>query len=94
VVIGPDKRIKALIAYPMTTGRNFDEVLRRMDSLPLTATAGVATPVNWIPGDRVIIPPSVSNEEAKRLYPQGRESVARYLRFVRLSERVTPATTT
>jgi alkyl hydroperoxide reductase subunit AhpC len=84
VVIGPDKRVKATIAYPMTTGRNFDEVLRLLDSLQLTAGAGVATPVNWVPGDEVIIPTAVTNEEARRRYPQGWRTVTPYLRVVRL----------
>jgi len=82
VVIGPDKRVKATIAYPMTTGRNFDEVLRLLDSLQMTATADVATPVNWTPGDEVVIPPSVTNEEAHRRYPQGWRTVTPYLRLV------------
>ncbi len=84
VVIGPDKRVKATIAYPMTTGRNFDEVLRLLDSLQLTDSASVATPVNWKPGDEVVIPPSVSNEDARRRYPQGWRTVTPYLRMVRL----------
>src|SRR5947207_13995389 len=70
-VIGPDKKIKLVISYPMSTGRNFDEVLRVIDSLQLTAKHRLATPVNWKPGDDVIIAGSVSNDEAKQLYPQG-----------------------
>jgi hypothetical protein len=70
-VIGPDKKIKLILVYPMTTGRNFDEVLRVIDSLQLTAKHQVATPVNWLPGEDVIIAGSVSDEEAKRRYPQG-----------------------
>src|SRR5438128_11832536 len=70
-VIGPDKKIKLMLAYPMTTGRNFDQVLRVIDSLQLTAKHQVATPVNWKPGEEVIIAGSVSDEEAKRRYPQG-----------------------
>ncbi|HWO43937.1 MAG TPA: peroxiredoxin, partial [Candidatus Eisenbacteria bacterium] len=68
-VIGPDKKIKAMLVYPMSTGRNFDEVLRLLDSLQLTAKEAVATPVNWKPGQDVIIPTSVSDEEAKKKYP-------------------------
>ena len=70
-VIGPDKAIKAMLAYPMTTGRNFDEVLRLLDSAQLTAKHQVATPVNWKQGDDVIIVPTVTNEEAKQRYPHG-----------------------
>jgi alkyl hydroperoxide reductase subunit AhpC len=81
-VIGPDKRIKLILVYPMTTGRNFDEVLRVIDSLQLTAKHRVATPVNWRPGDAVIIAGSVSDEEAKKLYPQGWEAPKPYLRIV------------
>ena len=73
-VIGPDKKVKLLIVYPMTTGRNFDEVLRVIDSLQLTAKHKVATPVNWKPGEDVIISGSVSDEEAKKVYPDGREA--------------------
>jgi alkyl hydroperoxide reductase subunit AhpC len=84
VVIGPDRKVKATIAYPMTTGRNFHEVLRLLDSLQLTASMGVATPVDWMPGDEVIIPPAVTNEEARRRFPQGWRTVTEYLRFVKL----------
>ncbi|MFD2228457.1 peroxiredoxin, partial [Microvirga arabica] len=70
-VIGPDKKIKLVLAYPMTTGRNFDEVLRVIDSLQLTAQHRVATPANWQPGQDVIIAGSVSDDEARRIYPQG-----------------------
>ena len=70
-VIGPDKKIKLIMVYPMTTGRNFDEVLRVIDSLQLTAKHSVATPVNWKHGEDVIIAGSVSDEEAKKTYPQG-----------------------
>ena len=69
-VIGPDKKIKLILVYPMTTGRNFDEVLRVIDSLQLTAKHQVATPLNWLPGEDVIIAGSVSDEEAKRRYPK------------------------
>jgi alkyl hydroperoxide reductase subunit AhpC len=81
-VIGPDKKIKLMIAYPMTTGRNFDEVLRVIDSLQLTAQHRLATPVNWKPGDDVIIATSVTNEEAKALYPDGWKQPKPYLRIV------------
>ena len=83
LVIGPDKKIKLLIAYPMTTGRNFDEVLRVIDSLQLTAKHRVATPANWKPGDNVIIAGSVSDEEARKIYPQGWDAPRPYLRIVR-----------
>jgi alkyl hydroperoxide reductase subunit AhpC len=81
-VVGPDKKIKLMIVYPMTTGRNFDEVLRVIDSLQLTATHKVATPVNWEPGEDVIIAGSVSDDDAKKTYPQGWRAPRPYLRFV------------
>lgn len=81
-VIGPDKKIKLIIVYPMTTGRNFDEVLRVIDSLQLTATHRVATPVNWKQGEDVIIAGSVSDEEAKKIYPGGWKAPRPYLRIV------------
>jgi alkyl hydroperoxide reductase subunit AhpC len=81
-VIGPDKKIKLMITYPMTTGRNFDEVLRVIDSLQLTAKHKVATPVNWKQGDDVIIAGSVSDEDAKKTYPQGWKAPKPYLRIV------------
>ena len=81
-VVGPDKKIKLVLVYPMTTGRNFDEVLRVIDSLQLTATHKVATPVNWREGDDVIIAGSVSDEEAKKTYPEGWESPRPYIRVV------------
>jgi alkyl hydroperoxide reductase subunit AhpC len=81
-VIGPDKKIKLMLIYPMTTGRNFDEVLRVIDSMQLTAKHQVATPVNWKPGDDVIIVPAVSNEEAAKKYPSGWNTVLPYLRVV------------
>ncbi len=81
-VIGPDKKVKAMIVYPMSTGRNFDEVLRLLDSVQLTAKHTVATPVNWKPGQDVIIPTSVSDEDAKKKYPQGYKTHKPYLRTV------------
>ena len=81
-LIGPDKKIKAMLVYPMSTGRNFDEVLRLVDSLQLTAKHTVATPVNWKPGQDVIIPTSVSDEDAKKKYPQGFKTLKPYLRVV------------
>jgi alkyl hydroperoxide reductase subunit AhpC len=82
-VIGPDKTIKLILVYPMTTGRNFDEVLRVIDSLQLTAKHQVATPANWQPGDDVIITAAVSDEEAHKRYPEGWESPRPWLRIVR-----------
>jgi thioredoxin-dependent peroxiredoxin len=81
-LIGPDKKIKAMLIYPMTSGRNFDEVLRLLDSLQLSAKHTVATPVNWKPGQDVIIPTSVSDEDAKKKYPQGFKTHKPYLRTV------------
>jgi len=81
-VIGPDKKIKLMITYPMSTGRNFDEVLRVIDSLQLTATHKVATPVNWKQGDDVIILPAVKDEDAKKMYPNGWKAPRPYLRIV------------
>jgi thioredoxin-dependent peroxiredoxin len=81
-VVGPDKKIKLVLVYPMTTGRNFDEVLRVIDSLQMTAKHKVATPVNWQQGDNVIIAGSVSDEEAKETYPDGWESPRPYIRIV------------
>ncbi|MCC7047096.1 MAG: peroxiredoxin [Alphaproteobacteria bacterium] len=82
-VIGPDKKVKAMLTYPMSTGRNFDEVLRLLDSCQLTAKHTVATPVNWKPGQDVIIPPSVSDDAAKTKFPQGWKTVKPYLRVVK-----------
>ncbi len=82
-VIGPDKKIKLMLTYPMTTGRNFDEILRVLDSMQLTAKHKVATPVNWKQGDDVIIVSSVSDEEAKQKYPGGFKTVKPYLRTVK-----------
>jgi alkyl hydroperoxide reductase subunit AhpC len=81
-VIGPDKKVKLLISYPMSTGRNFDEVLRVIDSMQLTAKHKVATPVNWKDGEQVIILPAVSDAEAKEKYPQGWNAPKPYLRYV------------
>jgi alkyl hydroperoxide reductase subunit AhpC len=81
-VVGPDKKIKLILVYPMTTGRNFDEVLRVIDSLQLTAKHKVATPVNWKPGEDVIIAGSVSNDQAKEMWPDGWESPKPYIRIV------------
>ena len=81
-VIGPDKKIKLILVYPMTTGRNFDEVLRVVDSLQLTAKYKVATPANWKDGDDVIIAGSVSDDAAKELYPDGWSSPRPYIRIV------------
>jgi alkyl hydroperoxide reductase subunit AhpC len=81
-VVGPDKKIKLMLSYPMATGRNFDEVLRVIDSLQLTAKHKVATPVNWKPGEDVIIVPAVSDAEAKEKYPDGWRSPKPYIRIV------------
>ena len=82
-VIGPDKKIKLLLAYPMTTGRNFDEILRVLDSMQLTAKHKVATPVNWKHGDDVIIAGSVNDDDAKKLFPEGWRSPKPYIRIVK-----------
>src|SRR5499427_3609352 len=79
-VIGPDKKVKAMLVYPMSTGRNFDEVLRLLDSVQLTAKHTVATPVNWKPGEDVIIPTSVSDADAKTKFPKGWKTLKPYLR--------------
>jgi alkyl hydroperoxide reductase subunit AhpC len=81
-IVGPDKKIKATFTYPMSAGRNFDEVLRLLDALQLNAKHTVATPVNWKPGEDVIIPTSVSDEDAKKKYPQGFKTLKPYLRTV------------
>jgi alkyl hydroperoxide reductase subunit AhpC len=81
-MIGPDKKIKLMLVYPMSTGRNFDEVLRVLDSMQLTAKHKVATPVNWKSGDDVIILPSVSDADAKEKYPDGWKAPKPYLRIV------------
>jgi len=82
-VVGPDKKIKLMLIYPMTTGRNFDEVLRVLDSMQLTAKHQVATPVNWKPGNDVIIVPAVTDDMAKEKYPEGWKTVKPYLRLVK-----------
>ena len=82
-VIGPDKKIKLVLVYPMTTGRNFDEVLRVIDSLQLTANHKVSTPVNWKPGEDVVIAGSVSDDQAKEMWPEGWESPKPYIRIVK-----------
>lgn len=82
-IIGPDKNIKLMMTYPMTTGRNFNEILRVLDSMQLTVKHKVATPVNWQKGEDVIIVPAVSNEEAKEKYPEGWKEVKPYLRIVK-----------
>jgi len=81
-VIGPDKKVKLILVYPMTTGRNFDEVLRVIDSLQMTAKHKVATPVNWKQGEDVIIAGSVSDDDAKKTYPQGWKAPKPYIRIV------------
>ena len=82
-IVGPDKRIKLMLTYPMTTGRNFNELLRVLDSMQLTAKSKLATPANWQNGDDVIIVPSVSNEDAKEMFPGGWTTVKPYLRVVK-----------
>lgn len=82
-IVGPDKLIKAMLIYPMSAGRNFDEVLRLIDALQITSAHKVATPVNWKPGEDVVIAPSVSDEEARLLHPHGWRSVTPYLRFTK-----------
>jgi thioredoxin-dependent peroxiredoxin len=81
-IVGPDKKIKLMLTYPMSTGRNFDEVTRVLDSMQLTAKHGVSTPVNWKQGEDVVIPAALSNEEAARKYPAGFNTVLPYLRLV------------
>jgi thioredoxin-dependent peroxiredoxin len=83
MMIGPDKKIKAMLMYPMSSGRNFDEVLRLLDSIQLTAKHSVATPVNWKPGQDVIIPPAISDADAKGRFPEGWKTVKPYLRIVK-----------
>jgi alkyl hydroperoxide reductase subunit AhpC len=81
-IIGPDKKIKLILVYPMTTGRNFDEVVRVLDSLQLTAKHRVSTPANWKQGEDVIIAGSVSDDEAKKIWPQGFKAPRPYIRIV------------
>jgi alkyl hydroperoxide reductase subunit AhpC len=81
-LVGPDKKVKAMLTYPMSSGRNFDEVLRLLDSLQLTASHKVATPANWESGDDVIVLPSVSDEDAKKAFPQGWKTPKPYIRVV------------
>ena len=81
-VIGPDKKVKAMLTYPMSTGRNFNEVLRILDSVQLTARHTVATPVNWKPGEDVIVAPAVPSDEARQKYPSGFREIKPYLRYV------------
>jgi alkyl hydroperoxide reductase subunit AhpC len=81
-IIGPDKKVKGMVAYPMSTGRNFDEILRMLDSMQLTAKHKVATPVNWKVGEDVVIVPAVSDDEARKTYPQGWKALKPYLRIV------------
>lgn len=83
-IIDPDKTIRLTMTYPMSVGRNFDEILRVIDALQTSDKHKIATPADWTPGDRVIIPPSISNEEAKPLFPQGWEEVRPYLRMTRI----------
>jgi len=85
-IVGPDKKVKAMLIYPMSAGRNFDEVLRLLDALQMNAKYSVATPVNWKPGEKVIIPASVSDEDAKKKYPQGYKTLKPYLRVVELAD--------
>ena len=89
-VVGPDKKIKLMLSYPMSTGRNFDEILRVVDSLQLTAKEQVSTPVNWKPGDDVVIAGSVSDEDAKKKYPQGWKTPKPYMRLVSLEKKPEP----
>ncbi len=84
-VIDPNKKVRLMITYPASTGRNFDEVLRVLDSLQLTDKFKLATPVNWKPGDDAIIVPSVPDDEAKKLFPQGWKALKPYLRYVKPS---------
>jgi peroxiredoxin (alkyl hydroperoxide reductase subunit C) len=83
-IIGPDKKIKLTMTYPMSVGRNFDEILRVIDALQFTEKHGVATPADWKVGDRVIIPPSVTNDEANKKFPQGFEEIRPYLRYTKI----------
>jgi alkyl hydroperoxide reductase subunit AhpC len=83
-VIDPSKKVRLILTYPPSTGRNFTEILRAIDSLQLTDASSIATPVNWSPGEEVVISPKVSDEEAQRLFPQGFRTLKPYLRMVDL----------
>ena len=82
-IIDPDKKIRLTMTYPMNVGRNFDEILRTLDALQFADANTVATPADWRPGERVIIPPSIGEDAAKKMFPQGYETVRPYLRFVK-----------
>ena len=84
-IIDPKQKLRLTMTYPMNVGRNFDEILRVIDALQLADAKKIATPADWVPGDKVIIPPSISNEEAKDIFPQGWEELRPYLRKVKLS---------
>ena len=84
--IGPDKKIKAMLTYPMSNGRDFDEILRLLDAMQLSARHGVATPANWRPGGEVVIPTSVSDEAARERFPQGWKTLKPYLRVLKLGQ--------
>jgi alkyl hydroperoxide reductase subunit AhpC len=85
-ILGPDKQVKAMLIYPMSVGRNFDEILRLLDALQMNANHQVATPVNWKKGDDVVIPPAVTNEQANEKYPDGYKTLKPYLRLVKTPE--------
>ena len=85
-ILGPDKQVKAMLIYPMSVGRNFDEILRLVDALQMNANHQVATPVNWKKGDDVVIPPAVTNEQANEKYPDGYKTLKPYLRLVKTPE--------
>jgi len=85
-IIDPDKKVRLTMTYPMNVGRNFDEILRVIDALQLSDARRVATPADWTPGDKVIIPPSISNDEAKDIFPQGWEELKPYLRFTTVTK--------
>lgn len=83
-IIDPNKKIRLMMTYPMSVGRNFDEILRVIDALQTSDKHGIATPADWTPGDKVIIPPTVSNEEAKKKFPQGFDEIRSYLRYTKV----------
>jgi thioredoxin-dependent peroxiredoxin len=85
-IIGPDKKIKLMLSYPMSTGRNFDEILRALDSIQLTSKMGVSTPVNWKPGEDVVVPASMPDDEAKKKFPGGWKTLKPYLRLGSLAK--------